>query len=48
MQLVATMLLAGIPEIVTENTVDFDGIPSIRAVNPFTEESASVFNDAGP
>jgi predicted nucleic acid-binding protein len=48
MQLVATMLLAGIPEIVTENTADFDGIPSIRAVNPFTEESASVFNDAGP
>lgn len=35
MQLVATMLLEGIPEIVTENTPDFDAIPGIRAVNPF-------------
>lgn len=38
MQIVATMLLEGIPEIVTENTSDFEGIPGIRAVNPFGGE----------
>lgn len=35
MQLVASMQGADIQTIATENTRDFDGIPEIRAVNPF-------------
>ena len=34
-QLAATMLLEGIPEIVTENESDFASIPGIHVINPF-------------
>jgi predicted nucleic acid-binding protein len=34
-QLAAFMLLAGIPEIVTENATDFPAIPGIHVINPF-------------
>lgn len=35
MQLVATMLIYGIPTIVTENLRDFDKIQEITAINPY-------------
>lgn len=35
MQLVATMILEGIPIIITENIRDFDSIEEITAFNPF-------------
>lgn len=35
MQLAATMLVHGIPTVVTENTRDFAAIPEIYVVNPF-------------
>jgi len=35
LQLVALMMLEGIPEIVTENAADFASLPGIRVINPF-------------